>query len=89
MQLSNICFKKCVVKGNIKDTDAPGQKEQLIHLLGVDEITPNDLKLEAKEIACVNNCARSYVELKGFIHEQTLKDYSFIRDKNRTTVLNL
>jgi hypothetical protein len=39
--------------------------------------------LTEKETVCLHNCGKSYVELKGFLHEQLLKDYTYIRKKNR------
>jgi hypothetical protein len=45
--------------------------------------------LTEKETVCMHNCAKSYVELKGFIHEQLLKDYTFVRKKNRKLFENL
>jgi hypothetical protein len=45
--------------------------------------------LSEKETVCMHNCAKSYIELKGFIHEQLLKDYTFVRKKNRKLFENL
>jgi hypothetical protein len=45
--------------------------------------------LSEKETVCLHNCGRSYVELKGFLHEQFLKDYTFVRKKNRATFENM
>jgi len=42
-----------------------------------------DWHLNEKETVCIHNCAKSYVELKDFIHTQVLKDFSYVRDKNR------
>lgn len=37
----------------------------------------------------MHNCAKSYVELKDFMHTQLLKDFSFVRKKNRKLFENL
>ena len=47
------------------------------------ETPASEWSLSHKETACLNNCARSYMELKDFLGEQLLRDYSYIRDKNR------
>ena len=45
---------------------------------GVDEWA-----LGERETICVHNCAKSMLELKGFLHMQLLKDYTTVRKKNR------
>lgn len=82
VQLTNICFKKCVVKSKGTDQIDP----QLVQVLGQD---PAGWLLTKKETVCVNNCAKSYDELKHFMHDQVLKDYSFVREKNRQTFEDL
>ena len=41
--------------------------------------------LGERETICVHNCAKSMLELKGFLHMQLLKDYTSVRKKNRNT----
>ncbi len=36
-----------------------------------------------RETICVHNCAKSMLELKGFLHMQLLKDYTTVRKNNR------
>ena len=45
----------------------------------------NDWLLGERETICVHNCAKSYVNLRDFLHRQMLKDFSAVRRKNRDT----
>jgi hypothetical protein len=64
----------------------PIQSARLAGVLEYLELAIPDQKwlLSEKETVCMHNCAKSYVELKGFLHEQLLKDYTYVRKKNRT-----
>jgi hypothetical protein len=62
VQLTNICFKKCVVKSKGTDNVDP----QIVTLLDQD---PTGWLLTGKETICINNCAKSYDELKVFLHD--------------------
>jgi len=82
------------MKGNL--TNKEGEESSLNRLHGVLEYLQinhnHDQKkwlLSEKETICMHNCAKSYVELKGFLHEQLLKDYTYVRKKNRTLFENL
>jgi len=55
----------------------------VLDYLEIDEMTKKNWLLSEKDTICVHNCARSYFELKGFLHNQLLKDYSYVRKKNR------
>lgn len=45
--------------------------------------------LGERETVCVHNCAKAYIELKGTLHNQLLKDYSHVRQKNRRLFENI
>ena len=45
--------------------------------------------LGERETVCVHNCAKSMLELKGFLHMQLLKDYTSVRKKNRDIFENI
>ncbi|TNV79744.1 hypothetical protein FGO68_gene16045 [Halteria grandinella] len=95
ISLTNICFKNCVMKNKPRQLqENPDQsKEELLQskakiqgvldYLGVEGHTSEEWVLSEKETVCLHNCGKSYVELKGFLHEQLLKDYTYIRKKNR------
>ena len=95
LSLTNTCFKTCILKGTYaKQTDDDLQSARLegvLEYLKIDEFTKDGKKwlLSEKETVCMHNCAKSYVELKGFLHEQLLKDYTYVRKKNRTLFENL
>lgn len=81
-QLTNICFKKCV----LTKPDEGKQPKQVspMQLASLQQTTKaSEWALSYRETVCINNCARSYDELKVFLHDQVLRDYSFVRSKNR------
>lgn len=87
LSLTNICFKTCVMRNAPEPLPDPHESEGLLESLGLSSAGP--WVLSAKETVCLHNCGKSYVELKGFLHEQLLKDYTYIRKKNRTLFENL
>ena len=82
VSLSNICFKKCVVPQGHKVSVQPGRvnKELREREEGVTPKTRGVLSmldivddadewaLGERETICVHNCAKSMLELKGFLH---------------------
>ena len=61
---------------------------RLKHILGPEMLNfpsekVNKWALSEKETVCVFNCSKNYVDLKGTLHEQLLKDFSHVRKKNR------
>jgi hypothetical protein len=45
--------------------------------------------LSEKETACLFNCSKSYVQLKGILHDQLLKDYRTVNMNNRELFKNI
>jgi len=86
ISLTNICFKSCVMR-NKPSAQEPNEASGVLEYLGLEADKP--WLLSSKETVCLHNCGISYVELKGLLHEQLLKDYTYIRKKNRTLFENL
>ncbi len=89
VSLTNTCFKTCILKNKqgIKDNeeDPATTTARLDGLLDYLEVSTNGKWLLTEgETVCMHNCGKSFVELKGFLHEQLLKDYTYVRKKNRT-----
>ena len=53
------------------------------------DVESNDWVLGERETVCVHNCTKAYIELKGTIHNQLLKDYSHVRQQNRKLFENI
>ena len=96
LSLTNTCFKTCILKGQYaakkaskedggSEAGGPIESARLEGVLEYLHLANPDHKwlLSEKETVCMHNCAKSYVELKGFLHEQLLKDYTYVRKKNR------
>lgn len=66
LSLTNICFKSCVMR-NAPELPDPRESESLLESLGLESQGP--WVLSAKETVCLHNCGKSYVELKGLLHE--------------------
>ncbi len=83
LSLTNTCFKTCILKGKYavnpkKNTeDEESSQVEKARLEGVFEYLKLSQQvregqkwlLSEKETVCMHNCAKSYVELKGFLHE--------------------
>ena len=87
--LANICFKKCVIKQ--PSTSEIQQKSPktagVLQMLALDD--DDGWALGERETVCIHNCSKAYIDLKGTISNQLLKDYSHVRQKNRKLFENL
>ena len=65
--LTNICFKKCVVKqpASSEHQQLTAKTEGILQMLQVDS---EGFELGEKETVCIHNCAKAYIDLKGNIH---------------------
>ena len=66
ISLSNICFKECVVGAPKQSKELTGFTRQVLGSAGVEDMT--EWKMSERETVCVHNCAKSYIELKDFLH---------------------
>ena len=96
LALTNICFKQCVVRHKPVLVTPELRQDQLMTdklsslLTNRLEITnKDDWLLTEKETACLFNCSRSYAQLKEFLHEQMLKDFTHVRQTNRNVFESL
>ncbi len=92
LSLANICFKTCIVKTPARIGELEPMSSKTAGVLEYLEVPKNEQEkwlLSEKETVCVHNCSKSYIELKGFLHEQLLKDFTFVRKKNRNLFENL
>ena len=55
----------------------------ILNLLAIED-ADDQWTLGERETVCIHNCAKSMLELKGFLHMQLLKDYTTVRKKNRS-----
>jgi hypothetical protein len=53
------------------------------------EVESESWLLGERETVCIHNCAKAYIELKGNIHNQLLKDYAHVRKNNRKLFENI
>ena len=76
-----------ITSNNYLTNDLSPKTRGVLSMLDIDYTKGSDDRefwlLSEKETICMHNCAKSYVELKDFIHTQVLRDYSYVRDKNR------
>lgn len=86
--LANICFNKCVIK-QPSTSETPAISPKTLGILQMLEFESDDWVLGERETVCVHNCTKAYIELKGTIHNQLLKDYSHVRQQNRKLFENI
>ena len=58
----------------------------VLQMLGVEH---EQWPLAERETVCVHNCAKAYIDLKGTLHSQLLKDYAHVRQNNRRLFENI